>query len=69
MESSPVNVPQETIEQAFRRLYIARFVERGFTAEDGAASFDAADFSEIDDMTPEEAADHEISYMDDDGDE
>lgn len=69
MESSSVNVPHETIEQAFRRLYIARFVERGLTTEDGAASFDAADFSEIDDMTPEEAADSEMSYMDDDCDE
>lgn len=57
----------ETIEQAFRRLYIARFVERGLTAEDGAASFDAVDFEDIDDMTPEEAADEELSYWSDDG--
>lgn len=57
----------ETIDQAFRRLYIARFVERGLTAEDGAASFDAVDFSEIDDMTPEEAADEELYYWENDG--
>lgn len=57
---------QETIEQAFRRLFIARFVERGLKAELGAEAFDAVDFSEIDDMTPEEAADHELSYMEDD---
>lgn len=57
----------ETIEQAFRRLYIARFVERGLTAEDGGASFDAVDFEDIDDMTPEEAADEELSYWSDDG--
>jgi hypothetical protein len=61
--------PIETIEQAFRRLYIARFVERGLRAEDGAASFDAVDFSDIDDMTPEQAADEELANWSDDGDE
>lgn len=60
--------PKETGIAAFRRLYVARFVERGLTVEDGAAAYNAGGWQELDDATPEEAADEELSYWADDGD-
>ena len=59
--------PAETIEEAFKRLYVNRFIEKGFDVEDAIACFEAADRI-YDDMTPVEAADEDMSYFEYDGD-
>lgn len=70
----PAPMPtQQDREQAWRRLYIARIVAvAGVSEEAATASFEACglgpDGYDIED-DPEECADDEMSYWDDDGDE
>lgn len=50
--------------EAYKRLYVARMVARGVHVEDATACFEAG---EIDyDTSPEDAADDELSYWDND---
>ena len=50
--------------EAYKRLYVGRMVARGVDQEDAEACFEAG---EIDyDTNPEDAADDELSYWDND---
>lgn len=67
----PAQMPtQQDREQAWRRVYIARMVKFGVEETHAAASFDACGFGpdayDIED-DPEDCADTEMSYWDDDG--
>ena len=48
--------------EAYKRLYVARMVERGVDEQDASACFDAGDVDY--DIEPAEAADDELSYWD-----
>jgi hypothetical protein len=50
--------------EAYKRLYVARMVARGLNQEEAAACFDAGDVDY--DTSPEDAADDELSYWDND---
>jgi hypothetical protein len=63
--------PMPTVEEgwaAWRRAYVARWVERGFEASWGEANFDAEPNAyELSD-NPADSADDDMSYLEDDGD-
>lgn len=48
--------------EAYKRLYVARMVERGIDSQDASDCFDAGDVDY--DINPEDAADDELSYWD-----
>lgn len=50
--------------EAYKSLYVARMVSRGIPEEDATACFDAGDVDY--DTSPEDAADEELSYWDND---
>ena len=61
---------EDEFKAAFKAAYVARFVHFGIPEHVAVDCFEAADFSDLRDyLTPEDAADEEMSYWDDDGDE
>lgn len=52
---------------AYKRLYVARMVSRGVDEQDASACFEAGGEPDYD-ADPEDAADDELSYWENDGD-
>lgn len=66
-KTTPAPTEQEFID-TYKQAYIARFVEKGITQQAAEACFEAAEFDEIRDTPPVEAADEEMSCWEDDED-
>lgn len=57
---------EEEFKAAFKAEYVKRFIEFGLPADFAEATFEAGDWEDIKDGTPQQAADDEMYYMSED---